>query len=71
MYYMYLMYGEYDIFKQQGGHHHPLLEVDHDNSIWKYTFLQAMILVLQPKTRQSDFSAFSSSFVTVHNYIFT
>lgn len=29
---MYLMYGEYDIVKQQG-RHHPLLEVDHNNSI--------------------------------------
>lgn len=58
---MCLKYVEYNIVKQQGGHHHPLLEVDHDSSTWKYTSLQAMILVPQLKTRQPDFSALSSS----------
>lgn len=66
---MYLMYGEYGIVKQQGEHHQISPVVD-DNSIKKYTFLEAMILVPQQKTRLSIFSTlFSSSFVTVHNYI--
>lgn len=66
---MYLMYGEYDIAKQQGEHQQTLPVVD-DNSIRIYTFLEATILIPLQKTRLSDFSApFSSSFVTVHNYI--
>lgn len=56
---MYLMYGEYDIVKQQGEHHQTLLGVD-DNSIRKYTFLEAMILVPQWKTRLSDSVSYSS-----------
>lgn len=47
---MYLMYGEYGIVKQQGEHHQIFPVVD-DNSIRKYTFLEAMILVPQQKTR--------------------
>lgn len=66
---MYLMYGEYDIAKQQGEYHQTLPVVD-DNSISKHTFLEAMNLIPQQKTRLSDFSALvSSSFVTVHDYI--
>lgn len=65
---MYLMYGEYDIVKQQGEYHQTLPVVD--DSIRKYTFLEAMNLFPQQKTRLSDFSALaSSSFVTVPNYI--
>lgn len=66
---MYLMYGEYDMAKQQGEQHQTLPVAD-DKSIRKYTFLEAVILVPQQKTRLSDFSVpFSSSFVTVQNSI--
>lgn len=67
---MYLTYGEYGIIKQQEGQHYPLLEVD-DNGIWKYTSMEAMILVPQLKTRQSDFRALSSSsLITVQKYFY-